>query len=316
MPKTHPLFSSCLVVAALSSAASTALAQRVPAKIEFQDRSAVIEYGAVRYGKHSIDELKPGTPWRMGSGEASVLKTEVPILSGDTVIAPGAYRVAVSRKEENGLYLNLSEALRALSAAGDEDLKGTLTTDKPNKELVVEWTSPAKGKGEKESVRESTVRVQFGPSVLSVPLTIVGSHSLKVAGWTVDVFTIPAELLKKRMEKGVMTPVASLKSSKDAKKAASFNLLLGKDGASLVPAMEVPTDNFGFGPVSPPDQALIKKGKVEVAESKEQKATLEAGKVEKKGSDLSFLLAFGDQTATVVVPEPATAAPPKSGKKQ
>ena len=45
------------------------------------------------------------------------------------------------------------------------------------------------------------------------------------------------------------------------------------------------------------------------------KPALEAMKLAKQGKDLSFQLAFGDQTVSFLVPEPSGPADQKSGKK-
>src|SRR5262245_16722941 len=80
------LYSTALVPAAV--------AQRAQAQIEWQKRQAVIDYGVVKLGKHTLDELPAGQSWRMGNNEASTLKTQVPLFVGDEQVAPGAYRVA------------------------------------------------------------------------------------------------------------------------------------------------------------------------------------------------------------------------------
>jgi hypothetical protein len=309
--------SHSLVLAAATSLVCAAAGQRPTAAIEFQDRSAGVEYGAVRVGKHSIDELEPGATWRMGFNDASVLKTELPLLAGDTLVAPGSYRVAVFREQADTLFLRLAEAAKARTASGDEFLRGELArADKPNDRLAIDWTTKAKGKGEQDFVRATTVDVRFGAHRLTVPVTLVGARPAKVPGWKIDVFTIPADVLKERIGRGLLTPVAALKSAKDRRKApASFNLFVGKDGASLVPALEAPTESYGFAPVAAPDPAWIRNGRVEIAETEADKAALEAVKLGRQGKDLSLVFAFGDRRLSVVIPEPDRPATARSGKK-
>ena len=54
----------------------TGHAQRAKARCEWQDREVVLEYGAARLGKHSLEELPVGQEWRLGMNEASVLTLE------------------------------------------------------------------------------------------------------------------------------------------------------------------------------------------------------------------------------------------------
>jgi hypothetical protein len=88
--------------AVLMCAAAPAQAQRPTASFEWQKHEAGVTYGVPRVGKHSIDELKVGDSWRMGAFNASTLVTTAPLIVGDSVVAPGAFRVKIGRPGREG----------------------------------------------------------------------------------------------------------------------------------------------------------------------------------------------------------------------
>ena len=158
-----------------------ALAQRNSAKLSFTDREVTVEYGVARLGKHTIAELPVGQEWRMGMNEASVLRTQLPLVAGDVVVAPGSYRAKLVRKSEKEIVLRLDGGAQALGAKGDLDLPGELVDAKPSELLAIEW-NPAPVKGKKDAEFATKLLVHFGPQQVSVPIKVIGARPAKLAG--------------------------------------------------------------------------------------------------------------------------------------
>jgi hypothetical protein len=284
------------------------LAQREEAEVEWQKRRAKIEYGVVGVGRHKLDELQVGTDWRMGRNEASVLRTEMALLLGDRVVVPGSYRVKVARQgpEDFALQLDggsLGEAPQG--SPGPVHAKAELKKpDKPSK--VLEVTFKADGKST-NGIQQAKVTIVYGENQIVAPVSLVGTKSQKAGGWTVDGFTLPAELVEKRVaEKPI--PVAAFKKESGEKKNPFhvWNLVVGKESAELWPAPAAPTDSFGFGEVKGLEGSMmVKATSVKWEESKDSKPFLEVTKVEMaKGKGATIVIAVGRQTCTITVPEP------------
>ena len=131
-----------ILVALLLAAACPA--QRNSAKLTFTDREVTVEYGVAPYAKHSLKDLPIGKEWpegadeinmlmtkglirtgwgpawRFGMNEASVLRTQLPLVCGETVVAP-MYEVLRRRGEHPQAVRTLARGPRApapASAAG------------------------------------------------------------------------------------------------------------------------------------------------------------------------------------------------------
>lgn len=92
------------------SSPSAAEAQRLKARLEHDGRAVELECGATRYGNHSLDELQPGSEWRLGSNTASTLRVEAPLVSGTTVVPTGSYRVKLRRDGDLEFELTIEGA--------------------------------------------------------------------------------------------------------------------------------------------------------------------------------------------------------------
>jgi hypothetical protein len=297
-PLVRPLSAVALLAAVLP-------AQRNTAKVDWHERQVAIDYGVVRLGKHSLQELPPGQNWRMGFNEASVFRGQVPVCAGDTVVAPGSYRIEVLRKTEKEFALLLRGAGAAIAGSGDLAMAGEFAAaPKPNDKLNIDWI-PADKPAKDAANLDSRIKVQFGAHLLTVSATVLGQKQVKVRGYTVDVFSIPAELLQARLDKSLPTPVATVRSATATKKNAPFwNLVLGKGSAALVPAMEASTD--AFAEPKTPATSDIRKGTLQTADASAAKSTLEPGKADRAANgDISLVLLYGNTAATVVVPDPA-----------
>ena len=104
----------------LACAAAPAQAQRPTASFEWQKHEAGVTYGVPRVGKHTLDELKVGDSWRMGAFNASNLVTTAPLIVGDSVVAPSAFRVQVARTGAEKFELLIEGAGTAVEAGGDD----------------------------------------------------------------------------------------------------------------------------------------------------------------------------------------------------
>jgi hypothetical protein len=280
-------------------------AQRPTVEFKIKDRKISLEYGAVPLGRHSLDELKVGSTWRMGSNSASSLETDLPILAEERVLAPGAYRANIARTGDAEGDFNIDGAGAATGNGGAVGFPGKFTkASQPAKKLTI--TIPSNGK-DQPGVKLAKFVVDFGLDRLESPVTVVGAKSSKTGGWAVDVFTYPRDILEKRMAADQATPIASIRRQdpNDAKKNLAYNLVVGKDKARLIPWMEMPKGENGFATPEPPDAEKIKDGKIEAAPSQKSTETLDVVKVElKKGEGFVFNLNVGEQALTIVAPDP------------
>lgn len=272
-------------------------AQRPDATFEWQKRSTAITYGAVPVGKHSLAELAVGATWRLGNNEASTWQVGMPLLAGETWIAPGQYRVNFRRNEEGRGTLCADGSGRALGGQ-DAQVTGDITADgKESKKLVIDW---AKNGAAAAGNQPARITVQFGPTQWRGEVLALGGKDLKVTGGKLVAFSVPAD----QVEKGAV-PVATLSRGKDGDKG-SWNLVLSGSTAKLVPWMQAPTEDRGFGGVTPPDTALQTEGTLTEqpgdANAEAPVFTVREAKLAK--GELRLLAGYGRKSVEIVVPEP------------
>ena len=247
-----------LVAVATCGSIAPLVAQREQAEAKVDRWVSVIDYGVPRFGKHTIDEVPVGGAWRLGQNLASTWTTDLPVIAGDALVAPGQYRVRLARYE-HGFALEAEGAAAALGSAGTPPLMpGELQNAKHTDRLEIEWKT-AKDAGQAGpalgAARPYEVQVRFGPHHLKVPLAIVGARAVgKVPGHELLVFGYAADVVEKRLAAGLPTVVASLRPKGKPKKDEPelWNLVLAKDDAQLLAGMKAPTASFGFGEVAPP----------------------------------------------------------------
>jgi hypothetical protein len=288
------------------------LAQTEETAVEWQKHNAKISYGVVQVGRHKIDELQTGGAWRMGRNDASTLATDMALLVGDQVVVPGTYRVQIYRQggEDFALSIDggsLGEAPQAAPAS--VYAKGALgKPEKPSKVLEVLFKPDGKAK---DTVQPAKVTVTYGENQLVAPLNLVGTKSQKSQGWTLDVFSLPAETVEKRLGENKATPFAALKKE-SGKKNSPFhiwNLVVTKDSAEFWPAPKAPTgQSSAFAGIDGLSAANMSKAtSVKWEEGKDNKAFLDLGKFEvAKGKGMTITLLVGKQTVTLAIPEPKT----------
>jgi hypothetical protein len=305
----RPRLAGLLCLCFATAAAAPALAQRVDAKTSWQKHDAAIEYGPVKVGKHSLSEFQQGTVWRMGNNTASVFRLEMPIFDGDACLLPGSYRVGISRRGDDAFTLDTVGGNFGLGGVNDSIFPGKSTEAKPNDKLTLDWQADPNVK-EAGPNKAMSLRIQFGPSVLTLPMLLLGGKPVDVPGYAVEVFTVPQELLEKRMGAGLLTPIATFtpKDHRDKKVPAAFNLLLGKSQATIQPQGVAPTDSYGFGEAHMPDAAYTRKGTATWTDAPEThtrpEAYLAPDKIERKDKHLHLVLACGKRVAEIDVADP------------
>ena len=276
-----------------------ALAATLPAQkptFEWQKRTAMIDYGSVPVGKHSLAELPVGGSWRLGANQQTVLRLSMPAIVGETVIAPGAYEVQLQRTAEATCALVSGDGLRIEGPLGK--------AAKPGKKLIIDWQKDGAAKAASQPAK---LVVQFGENEWAGAMQFPGSKTVPAGGWKLTVFQLPAAMLEARGDKPV--PVAVLQ--KDDEHA--FNLVLGKDEAKLVPWSRVDTTNRpGAGGGSAADDGI--RGTVEALtlDKPSKREQLESLRASLGKGELVVELAFGDEAVRVKVPEPKEAKDTKS----
>lgn len=250
-----------------------ATAQREEAVLRHGKLGATIDYGAVRVGGHSLDELPVGGAWRMGHNNASTIHTEVPLLPAEAVdapaVPPGAYRVGLQRRSDKQIDFTCFGAGMPVGASeADVRIEGMLDDDEgPTKRLELAWEFDRKAKAKKTdgSARRSLLRVSFGPNRLVVPVTALGADTQKLrGGWMLDVFNWPANRFDANLEADRPVVIARLHRRKPASgEPDAWNLFVdGRGGAKFVPTMVAPTAQFGFGAIDAPDPEYAVDGSI------------------------------------------------------
>jgi hypothetical protein len=270
---------------------SPLVAQRAEALFEHQKRPAAIRYGEVIVGKRTIADLPIGQSWHLNTGESSTLHAETPLLAGDVVIAPGDYRLSLTRTGEVACALAAVGSGRAVGG-NDWQITGDVgKLAKPTKRLAFEWRK----KGALELGNQpAEVVLHFGEHEWVGAVTVLGSKEFKLTGWKGVAFLLPTA----RVEAG-SAPVATL-----TKGANNWNVVLDKNSVKLVPWMLPPADRRAE--VKGPDEASTVSGTVEPLEMKVEKAKevfeVTAAKAEK--GEIVIDAVFGQQGVRLRLPEP------------
>ena len=103
--------SSVFAVAALFVATfAAAQEQRGEAKTTLAGKAVSIEYGRpVLAGRDMLAQAKPNSPWRMGSGSPTSLKTDVDLTFGSVAVPKGSY-ILEAVKDDKGTWTMLAKA--------------------------------------------------------------------------------------------------------------------------------------------------------------------------------------------------------------
>lgn len=254
---------------AAASLSGAAQAQRQEVHFDWQKHVVSFAYGAPRVAKHSIDELKVGDSWRIGSGDATTLTLDAPLLTADSVVPPGAYRVNLGRPSAEQFNLQIDGPGSCVDEGRDDIVVAGKRHDasKANDKLELRL-SPEKEQPDAE-LRRFALVIQFGIPQVEIPLTIVGSQSTKAKGVTLESFKIPEKVLDDRLAAQKHTPVAALVRTGSKEIPERMNLLLAEKEVILQPTMKAPTESYGFGAIPKLDAVWILHGTVVWSEATE-----------------------------------------------
>lgn len=309
-----------LVLPWLSWAALAALlpAQRDQARIAHGRAECVIDYGTPSWGAHSLDELPVGGTWRLGSNEATSWRTAAPILQGDVLLPPGAYRVKLGRRTKDVFTVTFDEAALALGRTGDVLLVCTRVADAttPSKKLALALAKAAGnaqdgGAAGTPGAQRTHLDVRFGPHQLAAEFDLLAGEELaasakyRLVGWS-----LPATVVDQRLDKGEPVIVATFvpKQKPRHQDPALFNVVVTADAAEVVPGLLMPEDSFGFGKVAPPDPAWRRPGSLAWEELATPATGFELkGRADRKEKCFVLELRCGKRSGVVKVTEPRNA---------
>lgn len=129
---------------AAALAASVAVAQEVrgEAKATVAGKSVAVEYGRPSLaGRDMLGQAKVGTPWRMGAGSPTSLKTEADLTFGSAALPKGSY-ILTAVKDEKGDWTVIVTNPDTKAKAAEVPLASTTLKDP-----VEQFTIELKGKG-------------------------------------------------------------------------------------------------------------------------------------------------------------------------
>ena len=125
-------------------AASVAVAQEVrgEAKATVAGKSVAVEYGRPSLaGRDMLGQAKPGTPWRMGAGSPTSLKTDADLAFGSVALPKGSY-VLTAVKDEKGAWTVIATNPDTKAKVAEVPLASTTLKDS-----VEQFTIELTGKG-------------------------------------------------------------------------------------------------------------------------------------------------------------------------
>ncbi len=129
-------------VAVLAASAAVAQEVRGEAKATVAGKSVGIEYGRPSLaGRDMLGQAKPGTPWRMGSGSPTSLKTDADLSFGSVALPKGSY-ILTAVKDEKGSWTVIATNPETKAKAAEVPL-----TSSTLKDPVEQFTIEISGKG-------------------------------------------------------------------------------------------------------------------------------------------------------------------------
>jgi hypothetical protein len=144
MEKTGMKFKHSLALAA-ALLATTSFAQtevRGTAKATVAGKAVSVEYGRPSLaGRDMLGQAKAGTPWRMGSGSATSLKSEADLTFGSVALPKGTYQLTAV-KDDKGGWTMVATNPETKAKTAEIPLASSAT-----KESVEQFTIELTGKG-------------------------------------------------------------------------------------------------------------------------------------------------------------------------
>jgi hypothetical protein len=102
--KTMKFVQKAAWMAALAATVAVAQEQRGEAKATVASKQVTVEYGRPSLaGRDMLGKATPGTPWRMGAGSPTSLKTEADLAFGSVAVPNGSY-ILSAVKDEKGTW--------------------------------------------------------------------------------------------------------------------------------------------------------------------------------------------------------------------
>jgi len=252
-------------LALLLLAAAPLAAQRSASTFKLQKRSSTISYGAVPVGKHSLSELHVGDTWRLGMNNASTWRTEMPVLIGKQLLAPGEYRIHLKRLADERCGLEIHGSALALGDGEELRLDGALKAIKKKaKKLSIAWRKGAINKSSNHKGAKvvdsqvATVAIQFGEHEWTGDVLLIGGESRKLGKYRLTVFAVPYEQLIVRHKQPV--PIAVITKGK----SVAFQVVLNGFEVVVRPWLQVPSARNGFAEFEAPVAALTTSGRLQV----------------------------------------------------
>lgn len=130
------------LVVALNASFVMAQEQRGEAKAMVAAKSVAVEYGRpVLAGRDMLGQAKAGSPWRMGSGSPTSLKTDADLNFGSVTLPKGSY-ILTAVKDEKGSWTAIASSPDGKTKAAEVPLKSTTLKDS-----VEQFTIELSGKG-------------------------------------------------------------------------------------------------------------------------------------------------------------------------
>jgi hypothetical protein len=117
------------LAAALCSSIAVAQEVRGEAKAMVAGKSVAVEYGRPSLaGRDMLGQAKVGSPWRMGAGSPTSLKTDADLAFGTAMLPKGSY-VLTAVKDEKGDWTVIATSPDGKTKAAEVPLKSTTMKD-------------------------------------------------------------------------------------------------------------------------------------------------------------------------------------------
>jgi hypothetical protein len=302
MPNT-PLLTSVLALC------SVAVAQRGESTLKHGAFAAMLEYGQPAWAKRSLDDLPVGKGWRLGMNNASSWKTQAPLLQGNVLLAPGAYRIDLQRTAESDFRIDFASSGLGVNGTGVAGFACKLGAADVQKKLLIELVKgDAKAKVAPDADLPARVAIRFGPHRVEGDFVMIGGRELaSTPKWKLIGWSLPAQVVEDALAAGQSVAVATFLPTKKLgnKDPELCNVVVSSKGAEVLPGLLLPEATFGFGEVVPPLASWKQPGEVTWSDLAQPTARLEFGaKAERKDKRYVLELRCGKKAAMLKVSEP------------
>ena len=140
----------------LSASMTAAQEVRGEAKATVAGKSVAVEYGRPTLaGRDMLGMAKAGTPWRMGSGSPTSLKTDADLAFGSVALPKGSY-ILTAVKDDKGAWTVIATNPESNAKAAEMPLAST-TLKAPVEQFTIEVTG--KGRAGEFAMMWGTVRM-------------------------------------------------------------------------------------------------------------------------------------------------------------